>query len=376
MTDTTPAPDSYRAHVAAAIHDELETHSCVYHEAIDEAAIVDAVLALQGDAATERDQLRAALLDIDAHATPYGDIPDDPGWVGTYLVTAGALHRALGKIGHTAPSCAAEAALALLHEGEEPYVHEHTVATPAQWIWQWNRATPAERLDMAGRIQDMGDRSSRCFMSRHDARLERLRPAEAALDRVRGVLDDWIQHRAMRPETRHALSEVRAALTGEEQPATGGIITRGLMVVGEGPVCDGPLMPGRSQWRGEHGPELVDLPRREPGAALAADEPEPTLGFIVTDHTRWPDLCDNSVRFEQVRTWLLANGIDPRDVPAKSTVAIEPRPDGSEIIRYTAYLRSENGQYLVPPGHASPAMAQRLAPLLVPLPCRTTDGDR
>lgn len=59
----------------------------------------------------ERDALRQHILDIDAHATPYGDIPDEPGWVGTYLVTAGSLHRALGKIGHSAPRCEAEAAL-------------------------------------------------------------------------------------------------------------------------------------------------------------------------------------------------------------------------------------------------------------------------
>jgi hypothetical protein len=59
--------------------------------------------------AAEVRRLREHILDIDAHATPFGDIPDDPGWVGTYLVTAGALHRALGKIGRTAPSCSAEA---------------------------------------------------------------------------------------------------------------------------------------------------------------------------------------------------------------------------------------------------------------------------
>lgn len=57
----------------------------------------------------EVERLRSHILDIDAHATPYGDIPDDPGWVGSYLLTAGALHRALGTIGHTAPSCQAEA---------------------------------------------------------------------------------------------------------------------------------------------------------------------------------------------------------------------------------------------------------------------------
>jgi hypothetical protein len=64
------------------------------------------------EAERERDELRQHILDIDAHATPYGDIPGEPGWVGTYLLTAGALHRALGKIGHSAPSCEAEARLA------------------------------------------------------------------------------------------------------------------------------------------------------------------------------------------------------------------------------------------------------------------------
>ena len=56
----------------------------------------------------EVDALRQHILDIDAHATPYGDPPDEPGFVGTYLLTAGALHRALGKIGYSAPNCSAE----------------------------------------------------------------------------------------------------------------------------------------------------------------------------------------------------------------------------------------------------------------------------
>lgn len=53
----------------------------------------------------ERDALREHILDIDAHATPYEDLPDDPGYVGLYLLTSGALHRALGKVGHTAVPC-------------------------------------------------------------------------------------------------------------------------------------------------------------------------------------------------------------------------------------------------------------------------------
>jgi len=59
----------------------------------------------------ERDKLRASILDIDAHATPVGLAdPDEPeGNPHHYAVTVGALHRALGKVGHTAASCTAEA---------------------------------------------------------------------------------------------------------------------------------------------------------------------------------------------------------------------------------------------------------------------------
>ncbi len=48
------------------------------------------------------DALTAAILDIDAHSTPMGE--DADGFVtGGYIVTVGALHRALGLIGHTGP---------------------------------------------------------------------------------------------------------------------------------------------------------------------------------------------------------------------------------------------------------------------------------
>jgi len=83
-------------------------------------AVIEAERAEVAALTAERDRLREHILDIDAHATPYGDIPDEPGFVGVYLVTAGALHRALGKIGHSAPKCKAEADLAfLLAEGSE-----------------------------------------------------------------------------------------------------------------------------------------------------------------------------------------------------------------------------------------------------------------
>lgn len=57
------------------------------------------------DLKAENDRLRAAVLDIDAHATPYGE--DEDGWTTHYLMGTGALHRALGVIGHGAPKCRA-----------------------------------------------------------------------------------------------------------------------------------------------------------------------------------------------------------------------------------------------------------------------------
>lgn len=85
-------------------------------EALDLTAYSMQVAMELRDLRAERDQLRAAILDIDAHATPNGLAdPDDPdGNPHHYMVTVGALHRALGKVGHTAPACTAEAALARL----------------------------------------------------------------------------------------------------------------------------------------------------------------------------------------------------------------------------------------------------------------------
>jgi hypothetical protein len=46
----------------------------------------------------------------------------------------------------------ARTALALLHQGEEPYEDECIVPTPGQWIWRWNRATAEERLQRAEQV--------------------------------------------------------------------------------------------------------------------------------------------------------------------------------------------------------------------------------
>lgn len=58
----------------------------------------------------------------------------------------------------TARAELAEAQLAALHEGEEPYEDENTAPTPAQWIWRWNRATAQERMEAAALMIDRGER--------------------------------------------------------------------------------------------------------------------------------------------------------------------------------------------------------------------------
>src|SRR5260221_62628 len=74
-------------------------------------------LVAQAWAEQEGAALRAAIRDIDAHATPVGllDENDPEGSPAHYLVTTGALHRAIGKVG-AAAKCEAEAELSALRE--------------------------------------------------------------------------------------------------------------------------------------------------------------------------------------------------------------------------------------------------------------------
>jgi hypothetical protein len=59
-----------------------------------------------------------------------------------------------------------------LRAGEEPGWDPLTVPTPGQWIARWNRATAAERLDVAQRVIANNDRASRCFEMNHEKRIE------------------------------------------------------------------------------------------------------------------------------------------------------------------------------------------------------------
>ncbi|QQM45221.1 hypothetical protein [Streptomyces liliifuscus] len=75
--------------------------------------------------------------------------------------------------------------LAQFFEGEEPYTDERVIPTPAQWIWKWNRATPARRLQIAEAVLGAWDVNQKCLLDDHLGAIEELHEARAAIYRVR-----------------------------------------------------------------------------------------------------------------------------------------------------------------------------------------------
>lgn len=90
---------------------------------------------------------------------------------------------------------------------------------------------------------------------------------------------------------------------------------------------------------------------------------------IISDRDIWPVISSDKQRHTEILDWLRANGIDPNDVSADSTVTIEPTTDG-HLIRYTALLRNAAGHHYVDPNDPDerPAREERTAPLAVLLP--------
>ncbi|MGW6309146.1 hypothetical protein ACWFRQ_17705 [Streptomyces niveus] len=78
-----------------------------------------------------------------------------------------------------------------------------------------------------------------------------------------------------------------------------------------------------------------------------------------------------------VADWLTANGINPDDVPLQSWIETGTRPDGTEVIRYTAFQREQG--HIVAGDDGGPVTEQRETPLTVEwtaepeeeAPCRT-----
>jgi chromosome segregation ATPase len=120
-------------------------------------------------AEAERDVLREHILDIDAHATPYEDLPDDPGYVGLYLLTSGALHRALGKVGRSASPCKDAVKVTELLEKLEEAERAH-------------RQVEAERDHAEGQLSALRAHETR-WQAEH-AEVERLRAELADARRI------------------------------------------------------------------------------------------------------------------------------------------------------------------------------------------------
>lgn len=205
----------------------------------------------------ERDQLRQHILDIDAHATPYGDIPDDPGYVGVYLLTAGALHRALGTIGHTAPKCEAEAKLsearaelaryaerldrrtAELRDAHNDLLDVRGILSPAGY----EPVTPLPLVPtVAPAVQWLVDRLAAVEQDRDRLKAE-LEQAQPVLTAASNVVKVWRQWRVGRGKEVipikalalavdvHTLAPVAAALTEREcpgLPTTPGVLDDGM----------------------------------------------------------------------------------------------------------------------------------------------------
>jgi hypothetical protein len=79
----------------------------------------------------------------------------------------------------------AEAELARLHEGEEPVINPAVMHTPAQWIWQWNRAPLEKRLQVVEAAMRDGAAAHDCRINGHTERIHDGRHAEMALNEVR-----------------------------------------------------------------------------------------------------------------------------------------------------------------------------------------------
>jgi len=83
---------------------------------------------------------------------------------------------------------AARTELARLHEGEEPVTNPAVMHTPAQWIWQWNRATLKQRLQVVEAAMRDGAAAHDCRINGHTERIHDGRHAEMALNEVRHVV--------------------------------------------------------------------------------------------------------------------------------------------------------------------------------------------
>jgi hypothetical protein len=84
---------------------------------------------------------------------------------------------------------------------------------------------------------------------------------------------------------------------------------------------------------------------------------------VIYEPEEWPDFLGTE-RHAELKAWLIANGIDPADVPVREAISIEPLTLGGDLaIRYTAYLRAANGLRYLDEATGEAAQEERLVPL-------------
>ncbi|MFE7780347.1 hypothetical protein [Streptomyces nigrescens] len=101
-------------------------------------------------------------------------------------------------------------------------------------------------------------------------------------------------------------------------------------------------------------------------------EPQPER-IVLNDADIWPTIA-GTPRQQQLCDWLddngiNDNGINDNDVTVHDPLTVETLPDGQRIIRYTVYLRNEDGhRYVDPDDPDQAAREERTVPLVVEPP--------
>jgi hypothetical protein len=71
-----------------------------------------------------------------------------------------------------------------------------------------------------------------------------------------------------------------------------------------------------------------------------------TTTQLISDAAKWPRIAASRQQHADIQKWLLANGVDPYDVLAGGTVAIEDLGMHGRRIRYEHLLRDQQGNLL------------------------------
>lgn len=85
--------------------------------------------------------------------------------------------------------------------------------------------------------------------------------------------------------------------------------------------------------------------------------------LVIDCHELWEKVVGLPAGLRTVQRWLRLNGIDPVDVPLHSEMVIEDSAYGV-LIRYQAYLTTEDGRHYVDPEHPDRAAVEDRTALL------------